>query len=383
MNKAIITGVAGTAMGKIPGSTSMSLMTEAALAAIADAGLETEDIDGILCAYSVVEPQIMLASTFSDYAGFKSDFALAVQVGGASGATMVMNAAALVESGRCRHVLICAGDNRVTGMSRDDAVAFLAGSGSQQFEQIYGMSLPSAYALVARRYMHEYGLTSEHLAAIAVTQRKHACAHPLAQFRAPITIEDVLSSRMIASPLHLLDCCGFSDGAGAVIVSAADAARDTAKAPIAVLGSGQGNTHEFIVSAPSLTEFGCKSSGATAFGRAGVRPSDIDVAEIYDSYTITIAVELESLGFFERGEAGPAALAGALGIDGKLPCNTHGGLLSHGHPGAAGGVFHVVEAVQQLRGTALGLQVPDAKLAFVHGDGGVLSAHCSLVLGKI
>src|SRR5262249_50648286 len=167
-----------------------------------------------------------------------------------------------------------------------------------------------------------------------------------------------------------------------VVVSAADAARDTAKTRVAILGAGQMNTHEHIVASPSLTDFGCKQSSAQAFARAGVSPQDIDVAEIYDSFTITLVVELESIGFFAGGEAGPAALEGELDLGGRLPCHTHGGLLSYAHSGAAGGMFHIVEAVRQLRGDAVGRQVSDADLAFVHGDGGILSAHCSLVLGR-
>ncbi len=152
--------------------------------------------------------------------------------------------------------------------------------------------------------------------------------------------------------------------------------------PSAILGAGQGHTHDHLVAAPSLTEFGCATASRTAFERAGVQPGDIDVAEIYDSFTITLAVELESIGFFQRGEAGAAARRGELGLDGRLPCNTHGGLLSFGHSGAAGGMFHVVEAVEQLRHAAGPRQVRNAQTAFVHGDGGVLSAHCSLVLGR-
>jgi acetyl-CoA acetyltransferase len=151
----------------------------------------------------------------------------------------------------------------------------------------------------------------------------------------------------------------------------------------AILGAGQGHTHEHILAAPSLTHFGCEASARQAFARAGVVPADIDVAEIYDSFTITLAVELESMGFFGKGEAGPAAAAGELSLTGSLPCNTHGGLLSYGHSGAAGGMFHVVEAVHQLRGAAGLRQVEDAELAFVHGDGGILSAHCSLVLERV
>ena len=155
-----------------------------------------------------------------------------------------------------------------------------------------------------------------------------------------------------------------------------------AKKAIEIMGTGQGHTHEHIMAAPSLVDFGCKSAAKMAFERAGITAKDVDVAEIYDSFTITLLVELESIGFFERGEAGPACLAGALKLGGKLPCNTHGGLMSYAHSGAAGGMFHVVEAVRQLRREAENRQVEDCEVAFVHGDGGILSAHCSIVLGR-
>ncbi len=376
-----ITGAHDTAVGELPGSSCMSLHAEAALGAVADAGLALGDIDGVLCAYSLTTPHLMLASVFCEYMGIHPGFCAAVQAGGASACVMIMQAAALVASGQCRHVLVVAGDNRLTGMSRDGAVAALAGVGHPQFEQPFGISVPAAYALVARHYMDRYGVTSEHLAAIAVETRRHASRHPKAQKRTPISVDDVLGSKEIASPLRLLDCCLISDGGAAVVVSAKDARHDTQGTPIEVLGAGQGHTHEHIVAAPSLVDFGCKTAAATAFGRAGVGPEDIDVALIYDSFTITLLVELESIGFFERGEAGPAALRGELGLGGRLPCNTHGGLLSYAHSGAAGGLFHAVEAVHQLRGRAEARQVPGAQLAFVHGDGGILSAHGSLVLG--
>jgi acetyl-CoA acetyltransferase len=293
-----------------------------------------------------------------------------------------MHAAALVAAGLCRHVLCVCGDNRLSGMTRDQAVAALAEVGHAEFERPYGIGVPPAYALVAQRYMHDFGVTSEHLAGVAVAHRAHAMRHPKAQMRTPITLDDVANSKPIATPLRLLDCCVISDGAAAVVVSAADAARDTARRSIDVLGTGQMNTHEHIVAAPSLTDFGCKQSAAQAFARAGVTARDIDVAEIYDSFTITLLAELESIGFFARGAAGPAILGGALDLAGALPCNTHGGLLSYAHSGAAGGMFHVVEAVRQLRREAEGRQVADPELAFVHGDGGILSAHCSLVLGR-
>jgi acetyl-CoA acetyltransferase len=382
MGRAAITGVYDTAVGEVPGSSCMGLHAEATFGALANAGLALSDIDGVLCAYSFTEPHLMFASVVCEHLGVHPGFSAAIQAGGATACIMVMQAAALVASGQCRHVLIVTGDNRLTGLSRDGAVSVLAEVGHPQFERPYGISVPAAYALVAQRYMHEYGATPEHLAAIAVQHRLHASRNTKGHKREPITVADVLASREIATPLRLLDCCLISDGGAAVVVSAAEAARDCASRPVEILGAGQGHTHEHVVCAPSLTDFGCKDSSRAAFERAGVTRQDVDVAEIYDSFTITLLVELESMGFFERGQAGPAAAAGELGLDGTLPCNTHGGLLSYGHSGAAGGMFHVVEAVRQLRGEADRRQVPDAKIAFVHGDGGILSAHCSLVLAR-
>lgn len=382
MTPPVISGVHVTAVGHLPQSSCMGLHAEAACGAVADAGLGFGDIDGLLCAYSMVSPHPMLSSAVAEYLGIEPSFTASLQLGGATAATLVMQAAMLVATGVCRHVLAVTGDNRLSGMSRDGAVAALAEFGHAQFEQPYGISIPAAYALVARRYMHEYAVTLEQLASVAVAHRRHAACHPDAHMRAPITQEEVMRSRIIASPLRLLDCCLISDGAAAVVVSAGDTRRDLRSGSAAILGYGQGHTHEHLVAAPSLIDFGCKQSSQRAFARAGVTAADIDVAEIYDSFTITLIVELESIGFFGRGEAGPATQAGALDLGGSLPCNTHGGLLSFGHSGAAGGMFHVVEAVRQLRGEAGARQVTDAETAFVHGDGGVLSAHASLVLAR-
>jgi len=378
----MVTGAADTAVGELPGSSCMGLHAEAASLALADAGLQASDIDGVLCAYSFTEPHLMLSSVFCEYFGVQPSYSAAIQAGGASGCIMMMQAAALVEAGMCRNVLVVAGDNRLSGLTRDKAVAALAEVGHPQFERPFGVTIPALYALVAQAYMREYGTTSEHLAAMAVASRTQAVRNPKAHMQKPIAVADVLASRFIAEPLRLLDCCLISDGGAALVVSAPDVARDSRTRRVTILGTGQKNTHEHLISAPSLVDFGCRDSAAQAFGRAGVTPADIDVAEIYDSFTITLLVELESIGFFQKGEAGPAALAGALDLGGRLPCNTHGGLMSYAHSGAAGGLFHVIEAVRQLRREAEARQVPEAALAFVHGDGGILSAHCSLVLGR-
>lgn len=380
--KPVIAGAVDTAVGRLPDQSCLSLHALVSRQAVADARLEWTDIDGVLAAFSFTQPHMMLASVVCEYMGIKPGFTSAIQSGGATACTAVMMAAALVASKMCRNVLVVTGDNRLTGLPKGGAAAILAKFGHQEFEQPYGISIPSAYALVAQRYMHEYGTTEEELAAIAVTAREYASVHPNAHMRAPITVNDVMRSKPISTPLKLLDCCLVSDGAAAVVVS--DAAHLDASSPrVEILGAGQGHTHEHICAAPSLIDFGCKQSAAQAFDRARVGPKQIDVAEIYDSFTITLAVELESMGFFGKGEAGAAAADGALGPDGQLPCNTHGGLLSYGHSGAAGGMFHVVEAVRQLRGSPLGKSIKSPELAFVHGDGGVLSAHCSLVLGRV
>jgi acetyl-CoA acetyltransferase len=381
--QAIFTGAHVTQVGELPGRGSLSLMAEAGLAAIADAGLAAKDIDGLLCAYSISEPHPMLTSWYAEYVGLSPRTMLSIQMGGATGCMLVAQAAALIEAGYCRNVLIATGENRLSGLARDGAVAALADFGHPEFERPYGFSIPAAYALVAQRYMHEYGITLDELADIAVTQREHAIRHPKAHKRTPITRDEVNASRVIASPLRLLDCCLISDGGAAVVLSASDSAKDTRHADVALLGSGQGHTHEHLVAAPSLVDFGCRQSAAAAFERAGVKPAEIDVAEIYDSFTITLAVTLESSGLLARGEAGTAAREGALRLGGRLPCNTHGGLLSFGHSGAAGGLFHVIEAVEQLRHVSKDRQVPDAALAFVHGCGGVMSAHSSLVMGRV
>lgn len=379
----IISGAHSTRVGALEGSNCLSLHDEAAYGAIADAGLEPQDIDGVICAYSLTEPHLMLASWFSEYSGLSPEVCYAIQAGGATGATMVSQAASLIESGSCKHILVVAGDNRLTGLSRDGAVTALSQVGHPQFERPYGMSVPAAYGLVATRYMHEYGIDETHLAAVAVAMRHNASLNPDAHMKEPITIEDVQESPMIASPLRRLDCSLISDGGGAVVVSSNSSVETSSPRNVAIIGSGQGHTHEHIVAAPSLTDFGCRQSSEMAFAKACISPSDIDIAQIYDSFTITLLVELESIGFFERGTAGRAILDGALRVDGDFPCNTHGGLLSHGHPGAAGGLYHVIEAVTQLRREGNGRQAGTPELAFVHGDGGILSAHCSLVLARI
>lgn len=380
-SKALITGVYDTKVGSLPDSTCMSLHTEAGLGAIADAGLQVSDIDGLLTGYSFTSPQLMLGSVFAEYVGMHPKVSASVSMGGVTGGLLVAHAVALVESGMCRHVLCITGDNRLTGLG-DRVQSTLADIAHAQYEQPYGVTVPSGFALAAQAYMHEYGMTTDHMAAVAVNQRANAAKHPNAHMKKPITMDDVRHSKPIASPLRMLDCALVSDGAAAVLVSASDIARDLPKAAVRILGVGEGHTHEHIFMAPSLTDFGCKDSARIALGRAGLSHADIDTAHVYDCFSSTLLICLESMGFYERGAAGPAALAGEFAIHGRFPLNTNGGLLSYGSSGASGGMFHVVEAVRQLRGECGERQVSGPEVAFAHTLGGILSGHCSIVMAR-
>lgn len=295
---------------------------------------------------------------------------------------MLKHAMEAILAGSANTILVCAGENRATGQSRDSAVSALLAVGHPYFEQPYGGSIPGFYAMIAQRHMHVHGTTREHLAHIAVNTRRHALLHPNAHMKSAITLDDVLSAKPIADPLGMLDCCLISDAGGAFIVTTAERAKDLKSKPAYLLGIGEHHTHEHLMCAPSLTEFGAKQSGARAYEMAAVKPSDIDVAQLYDCFTIVPLIELEELGFCEPGEGGTFFADGRASIGGKLPVNTHGGMLSHAHAGAAGGLFGIVEGVRQLRGGLGPRQVKDAELALVHNEGGILSSHCTLILGN-
>jgi len=374
-----ITGVGLTSFGKHEGSSSLDLMSRAASLALADAGLVRSEVDGILCGYSTVSPHIMLATVFAEHFGIQPSYAHAVQVGGATGLAMTMLAHTLVEAGVVRHVLVVAGENRLTGQSRDAAIQALAQVGHPDYEVPLGPTIPAYYGLVASRYMHEYGLTREDLAEFAVLMRRHALAHPGAQFHDPITVADVMASRPVALPLRLLDCCPVSDGGAAFIVSR----EPTTEARVRICGCAQAHTHQHVTAAPSLDRLGAEIAIARAKASTGVAISDVRYAAVYDSFTITLAMLLEELGLAKRGEAAARVRTGYFSSDGEMPLNTHGGLLSYGHCGVGGAMAHLVETHLQMTGRAGDRQVRDASLALLHGDGGVLSSHVSMFLERV
>ncbi|HEY7347870.1 MAG TPA: acetyl-CoA acetyltransferase [Ktedonobacterales bacterium] len=374
---AAIVGVAESDLGVTPGKTALQLQAQAAKAALADAGLEKNDVDALFTAGNWAwSPNLMLA----EYLGIQPRYADGTNIGGSSFEAHLGHALAGIEAGRFEVALITYGSTQRSDQSRNRPAnhATLV----EQFERPYGLPAPvGAYALAAMRHMYQYGTTSEQLAEIAVATRKWAMMNEKAMMRTPITIEDVLSSRWIAEPLHLLDCCLVTDGGGAVVVASARRVGSTRKKPVWVLGHGEMLTHYGITNMPDLTVTGAVQSGQAAFAMAGVRHEDIDVVEIYDSFTITVLLTLEALGFCQPGEGGAFASDQRTAPGGAFPMNTNGGGLSYCHPGMYG-IFLLIEATRQLRGECGPRQVPDAKIALAHGTGGVLSSSATIILGR-
>jgi len=386
--KAAIVGIGELKPSKTPppGKTGWGLIAEVSRMAIEDAGLRKEDIDGIICEPPLMEPAAGPPSLMAEYLQIPIRYGGVAGIFGASGAGMIWRAAAVIDAGLCDNVLCVTGertDPKAWGNLAAQMEASLAFSPEAQFENPHGPLLAnSGYALIAQRHAYEYGTTDEQRARIAVDQRTNACANPDALFYGkPITVEDVLGSRMVCSPLHLLEIVMPCSGAAAVIVTSADRAKSMRNPPAYLLGAGEFITHGSVTYAPSLTTSPIKVSAARAFKMAGVSPRDIDMVSVYDCYTITVLITLEDAGFCKKGEGGPFVEATDMTYKGTLPLNTHGGQMSFGQAGLAGGMSHVTEAARQLMGRAGERQVPDCELVFVNGNGGIMSEQASLVLG--
>jgi len=382
-----IVGVADAASpsGELEG-TLRSLEVAVIREALDDAGLALRDVDAIFSCLGGFMPSMELA----EYLALQPVWTDSTQTGGSSFEVLVEHASLAIATGQCEVAVIVYASTPKSSFKKGQAgfggaqrAAAMAGAVSPmiEWELPYGMRMPmGAYALAASRHMAEYGTTSEQLAAIAVSTRQWASMNPRARLRDPITVDDVLASPMEATPLHKLDCCLVTDGAGAIVMTSAERARDLRKAPAYVLGTGTSHTHSMISQMPDLTVTAGAVSGPRAFAMAGIRPSDVDVAELYDSFTITVLLALEDLGFCAKGEGGSFVEDGRLGPGGALPANTNGGGLAYTHPGMYG-MFLLVEAVRQLRGECGDRQVAGAEVAVAHGCGGVLSSTSTVVLG--
>jgi len=366
-------------IGIVPHKSTLELHAEAARNALADAGIEMSEVDGVFTAGPGWSPSLQVA----EYLGISPKYTDGTAVGGSSFVIHVEHAAAAIEAGLINVALITHGqtgysDRNRPGVGRPAPDPWFPAS---QFEARYHVGgPPSVYALACTRHMHQYGTTHEQLAEIAVATRKWAMLNPKAMMRDPLTIDDVLSSRWITYPFHLLDCCLVTDAGGAVVVTSTERAKGCRKKPVLLLGSGEASTHQTIASMPDLTTTPASISGPLAFEMAGVRHEDIDVVEVYDSFTYTALATLEALGFCGRGEGGAFVSGQRTAPGGDFPLNTNGGGLSYTHPGMYG-IFLLIEAVRQLRGECGERQVPDAKLALVNGTGGTLSSTGTLILG--
>lgn len=380
--KVAIVGSADTALGKVPGMSATALCAEAVRLALADAGIDKAEVDGLVTCNAMSEPYLYHAEAMAEYLQIQPRYCISANAGGGTTFASIRHAAAAIESGACRTVVVALADRLRSGLTREQAKKIQSSSGHPQFETPYGPTVPAFYALVAQAHMARYGTTPEQLAAVAVAARQHACANPAAQMREPISVDDVLNSRLIADPLHLLDCSLVSDGGAAIVLTAAERADDFPHQPVYLLGAGEGHGHEHISQARDLARSAAADSGRAAYAMAGLGPRDMDLAQLYDCFTPVVLIELEDLGFCAPGEAGAFVQSGATGPGGSLPVNTHGGLLSHAHPGNPGAMFHLTEAVAQLRHACGERQVPDASVALVHAQGGVLSSHATLILGR-
>ncbi len=374
--RAAIVGVAESDVGRTPDLTLLSQQALAARAALAEAGLAKDDIDAVFTAGNWSWAPSM---TLAEYLGIQPAYTDSTNIGGSSFEAHAGHAAAAIEAGLIDVALITYGSTQRTSRSRN---APRPAQLTAQFELPYGLPQPvGGYALAAMRHMHQYGTTGEDLAQVAVATREWARLNPRAYYRDPITVEDVLSSPMISEPLHKLDCCLVTDGGGAVVIAAEDRWPDVATRPVVILGHGETHTHDTISNMPDLTVTGAARTGPAALQMAGVTPDDVDVAEIYDSFTITVLLTLESLGFCKPGEGRSFVAGGRTAPGGEFPMNTNGGGLSYTHPGMYG-IFLLIEAARQLRGDfAWPRQVPGAEIALVHGTGGVLSSAATVILG--
>lgn len=381
-NRAAIVGLYESPRRQAPDVHPYQIQMECVLGALADAGLDLADVDG-LCVASGDWAEgggVNSVTEFAEYAGLRPTWFNSTDVGGCSYIVHAGHAAAAIATGLAEVVVVSyAATPRWWPLSTPSFDPFVLPAGPGQYELPYGPTLISAYALYAQRHRHLYGTTAEQMASVAVTFRRHAAANPDARLRAPITIDDVLASPMIASPLHKLDCCVVTDGGGAVVMTSRERARDLRQKPVYLSGFGAAMVRTQLTQLDRDLSTPAVLSGPRAFAMAGLGPTDIDVAQLYDAFTITPLLALEDLGFCARGESGAFAEAGQLTVGGALPCNTDGGGLASNHPGKRG-IFALIEGARQLRGQGPGVQVPNAETALVHGLGGTFCAAATAIL---
>jgi acetyl-CoA acetyltransferase len=371
--KTVIAGIGHTAYGKLPGRSTVSLNMEACRKALADAGLGPKDVDALFVKVPTSKVELMYGQKLAEAMGLEPRIGGVWDQGGASNISMISFAAMAIEAGQCEVALVTLADNPRTGTR-------------QAYEKAWGddavfgwFSVVASYAMIARRHMHDHGTTPEMLARIAIACRQHGLNNPDAQLKVPLTMDEYFASPWVVDPLRRADCCLISDGAAAVVVMSARRARELGvSAPVPILGFGQGHSSSDVALRRDLTETKADVSARTAYAMAGLGPKDIDVAQIYDCFTITVLMTLEAYGLAPRGHCAELFEEGGFGVDGPLPLNTSGGLLSEtGMPG----LQLVLEGVRQMRGTSSN-QKRGARTCIVSNQGGIMHTHSTLILGQ-
>ncbi len=377
--RAAIVGAATYGCGEAPGMDDMTLLVRAAHAAVADAGLTMQDIDGLAtCSVNAS----MWTMPVIEHLGLNPTYVDGTMIGGSSFIAHLLPAMRALEAGQCKAVLVCYGSaQRSATFGRSQVVASRRFLDPQPYEYPYEPLLPvSAYALAASRHMHQFGTTRRQLAEVAVAARAWAGKNPEAFLREPLTIDEVLGARMVSDPLSVRDCCLVTDGGGAFVLVRADRARDLPRPPVYVLGTATAVWNRQISAMHDLTRTAATQSGAQAYAMAGLGARDMDMVQLYDAFTINTLLFLEDLGFCAKGEGGAFVEGGAIAPGGRLAVNTNGGGLSCVHPGMYG-IFALIEAVRQLRGEGGERQLAQARTALVHANGGTLSSQATAVLG--
>lgn len=368
------TAVVGTGLsplGEVPGWTQFELMARACERALRDANVGHRQVDGV---FAMIEGAPLPVSAVCEYLGLRPRVMDGTMIGGASFVNFLAWASLALHAGECDVALILYGSNARSARRRPGGVDPIP------YEAVYGANLAASYALAASRHMHVFGTTREQLAHVPVAARHWARLNPEASRRDPLTIDDVLAARRVADPFGVHDCCLISDGAGAVVMVRAERAADHSERPAYLLGVAAEHSHQQIAQMDDLTTTAARRSGERAYRMAGCGPADVDVAMLYDAFSINTLLFLEDLGFCPKGEGGPFVASGAIAPGGALPVNTNGGGLSCVHPGMYG-IFTVIETVVQLQGRAGARQVPDARIGLSHGNGGALSAQVTALFG--
>ena len=370
-----IVGTAESDLGVVaPGMSPTDLMAQATVRALDDCGLTLGDVDAVFCANAQSR---MAAMSLCEYLGVQPKYFDSTQIGGSSFMAHVAHVQAAIEAGQCEVAIVCYGSTqRSVGRSTASAREL------NPYEDPYRPMMPvSAYALAASRHMHQYGTTRENLAEVAVAARQWAKLNPKAFRRDDLSIDDVLNAPRVSHPFTVRDCCLVTDGGGAIVLTSAARAKDLKHKPVWVLGTGECISHNMITAMPELTVTGAAISGPIAFAEAGVKAADIDVLELYDAFTYNTMVFLEDLGYCAKGEGGELVSGGRIAPGGELAVNTNGGGLSYCHPGMYG-LFLLIEAARQIQGVCGERQIDDVNLALAHGNGGVLSSQCTVILGS-